>query len=170
MVVGDLNLHHPSADPLRTFDSEEYNLSHPYYSQASEHGYSLLHQPGLYTYIPFAHNARPSVLDLTFANSPLFPSFSRWDTPLPWTGSDHVPVLITLESPRFRLPPPSPNWSKTNWSSVLPALPSLVPPPPPSACPSSTFQEWFDTHANKVRTLISSNTPVSRPSPRSKPW
>ena len=170
MVVGDLNLHHPSADPLRTFDSKEYNLSHPYYSQASEHGYSLLNQPGLYTYFPFAHNARPSVLDLAFANSPLFPSFSHWDTPLPLTGSDHVPVLITLESPRFKLPPPSPNWSKTDWSSVLPALPSLIFPPPPPVCSSSTFEEWFDTHANKVRTLISSNTPVSRPSPRSKPW
>jgi len=92
MVVGDLNLHHPAADPLRTFDSGEYNLSHPYYSQASEHGYSLLNQPRLYTYFPFTHNARPSVLDLTFANGPLFPSFSRWDTPLPSTGSDHVPV------------------------------------------------------------------------------
>jgi len=170
MVVGDLNLHHPAADPLRTFDSGEYNLSHPYYSQVSEHGYSLLNQPGLYTYFPFAYNARPSVLDLAFANGPLFPSFSRWDTPLPSTGSDHVPVLITLESPRFRLPPPSPNWSKTDWSSILPALPSLVPPPPPSICSSSTFEEWFDTHANKVKTLISSNTPVSRPSPRSKPW
>jgi len=170
MLVGDLNLHHPAADPLRTFDSREYNLSHPYYSQASEHGYSLLNQPGLYTYFPFAHNARPSVLDLAFANSPLFPSFSHWDTPLPLTGSDHVPVLITLESPRFRLPPPSPNWSKTDWSRILPNLPSLIPPPPPSVCSTSTFEEWFDTHANKVKTLISSNTPVSRPSPRSKPW
>jgi len=104
MVVGDLNLHHPAADPLRTFDSREYNLLYPYYSQASEHGYSLLNQPGLYTCFPFAYNARPSVLDLAFTNSPLFPSFSCWDTPLPSTGSDHVPVLITLESPRFRLP------------------------------------------------------------------
>jgi len=170
MVVGDLNLHHPSADPLRTFDSKEYNLSHPYYSQASEHGYSLLNQTGLYTYFPFAHNARPSVLDLAFANEPLFPSFSHWDTPLPSTGSDHVPVLITLESPRFRLPPPSPNWSKTDCSSILPTLPSLITPPPPSVCSPSTFEEWFDTHANKVKALIVSNTPVSRPSSRSKPW
>jgi len=121
LVVGDFNLHHPAADPLRKFDSREYNLSHPYSSQASEHGYSLLNQPGLYTCFPFAHNARPSVLDLAFANGPLFPSFSCWDTPRPSTGSDHVPVLITLESPRLRLPPPSPKWSKTDWPSILPA-------------------------------------------------
>jgi len=170
MVVGDFNLHHAAADPLRTFDSKEYNLSHPYYSQASEHGYSLLNQPGLYTCFPFAYNARLSVLDLAFANGPLFLSFPHWETPLPSTSSDHVPVLITLESPRFRLPPPSPNWSKTDWSSILPVLPSLIPPPPPPVCSSSAFEEWFDTHANRVRTLISSNTPVSRPSPRSKPW
>jgi len=170
LVVGDFNLHHPAADPLRTFDSREYNLSHPYYSHASEHGYSLLNQPGLYTCFPFAHNARPSVLELAFANGPLFPSFSRWDTPLPSTGSDHVPVLITLESSRFRLPPPSPHWSKTDWPSILSALPSLIPPPPPPVCSSSTFEDWFNTHANRVKTLTSSNTPVSHPSPRSKPW
>ena len=141
LVVGDLYLHHRAADPLRTFDSRVYNLSHPYYSHASECGYSLLNQPGLYTCFPFAHNARPSVLDLPFGNGPFFPSISEWDTPLPSTGSNHVPVLITLASPRFRPPAPSPNWLKTDWSSILPALPSLVPPPPPAVCSSYPFEE-----------------------------
>jgi len=81
LVVGDLNIHHPAAKPLRTFDSREYSLSHPYYNHASECGYSLLNQPGLYTCFPFAYNARASVLDLAFANSPLFPSVSQ-GTPL----------------------------------------------------------------------------------------
>jgi len=109
LVVGDFNLHHPAADPLRTLDSKEYNLSHPYYRLACEYGFALLNQPGLYTYFPFAHNARPSVLDISFANRLLFPSISKWDTPLPSTGSDHVPVLITVNSPMFRPPDPSPN-------------------------------------------------------------
>jgi len=170
LVVGDLNLHYPAANPLRTFDSKEYNLSYPYYSHASEHSYSLLNQPGLYTYFPFAHNARPSILDLSFANGPHFRSVSKWDTPLPSTGSDHVTVLFTLDSPRFRLPAPSPNWSKTDWSSVLPVLPSLIPPPPLAVCSSSTFENWFDTYPDRVRALITSNTLMSRLSPRSKPW
>ena len=170
LVIGDLNIHHTASDPLRVLDPAELNVSHPYFSLASSRGYTLLNQPGVYTYFPFAHTRRPSVLDLAFANSPLFPAFSAWDTPLPSTGSDHVPVMITFSSPKFRPPPPSPNWTKTDWEAILPQLPSLVPPPPPPSCPVSVFEDWFDTHANRVRALVMSNTPTSRPSPRSKPW
>jgi len=170
LVVGDLNIHHPAADPLCKFDSREFSLSHPYYDHASECGYSLLNQQGLYTCFPFAYSARASVLDLAFANSPLFPSVSQWDTPLPSTGSDHVPVLITLKSPRFRPPPPSPNWSRTDWARILPALPAMVAPPAPAVCSPTTFEDWFDTNAGRVKSLITTNTPMSRPSPRSKPW
>ena len=79
-------------------------------------------------------------------------------------------MVISFCSPKFRPPDPTPNWAKTNWDSILPQLPSLVPPPPPPSCSVSVFDEWFDTHSNRIRTLITSNTPVSRPSPRSKPW
>ena len=170
LVLGDLNIHHPSSDPLRTLDPTELSVSHPYFSLASERNFSLLNQPGVFTYFPFTHSSRPSVLDMAFANSHLSPAFSRWDTPLPSTGSDHVPILISFCSPRFRPPDPSPNWAKTYWNTILPQRPSLVPPVPPPSCPVSVFEEWFDTHSNKIRSLITSNTPTSRPSPRSKPW
>ena len=130
----------------------------------------LLNQPGVYTYFPFTHSSRPSVLDLAFSNSMLAPAFNRWDTPLPSTGSDHVPVVISLCSPRFHTADPYPNWAKTDWGSILPQLPSLVPPPPPPSCPVPVFEKWFDTHSDRVRTLFTSNTPVSRPCPKSKPW
>ena len=170
LVLGDLNVHHPSTDPLRTLDPSELSVSHPYFSLASEHDFSLLNQPGVFTYFPITHTSRASVLDLAFANSHLFPAFSRWDTPLPSTGSDHVPILISFCSPRFRPPDPSPNWPKTDWDTILPQLPSLVPPPPTPSCSISVFEEWFEVHSNKIKTLVTSNTPVSRPSPRSKPW
>ena len=170
LVLGDLNIHHTSSDPLRVLDPAEFSVSHPYFSLASSRGFTLLNQPGVYTYFPFAHSRRPSVLDLAFTNSQLFPAFRSWDTPLPSTGSDHVPVVITFSSPKFRPPPPTPNWTKTDWETILPQLPSLIPPPPPPSCPVSVFEDWFDTHANRVRALVSSNTPTSRPSPRSKPW
>ena len=170
LVLGDLNIHHSSSDPLRILDPSELSVSHPYFALSSERGFSLLNQPGVYTYFPFTHSSRPSVLDLAFANSFLSPAFNRWDTSLPSTGSDHVPVVISFCSPKFRPPDPSPNWAKTDWGSILPLLPSLVPPPPPLSCPVSVFEEWFETHSNRVKTLITSDTPVSRPSPRSKPW
>ena len=170
LVIADFNIHHPSAEPLRAHDPREISVSHPYVSTASEYGVSLLNQPGVYTYFPSTDSSRPSVLDLAFTNSLLSPPFNKWDTPLPSTGSDHVPVVISFSSPKPRPPDPTPNWSKTDWASILPQLPSLVPPPPPPSCPVSGFETWFDTHASRIRTLITSNTPVSRPSPRSKPW
>ena len=170
LVLGDLNIHHSSSDPLRVLDPAELSISHPYFSLASSRGFSLLNQQGVYTYFPFAHSRRPSVLDLAFANSSLFPAFSAWDTPLPSTGSDHVPVVISFSAPKFRPPSSAPNWSKTNWAAILPLLPSLVPPAPPLTCPVSLFEDWFETHFNRVKTLVTTNTPSSRPSPRSKPW
>ena len=169
-MLGDLNIHHSSSDPLRTLDPTELSVSHPYFSRSSEREFSLLNQPGVYTYFPFTHSSRPSVLDLAFANSLLSPAFDKWDTPFPSTGSDHVPVATSFCSPKFRPPDPTPNWATTDWGSILSLLPALVPPPPPPSCPVSFFEEWFETHSNRVKTLITSNTPVSRPTPRSKPW
>ena len=103
---------------------------------------------------------------LLIASTSLLP----WDTPLPSTCSDHVPVLISFCSPKFRPPDPSSNWAKTNWGSILPLLPSLIRPPSPPSCPVSVFEKWFDTQSSQVKTLIISNTLISRPSPRSKPW
>ena len=170
LVLDDLNIHHSSSDPLRILDPGDLSISPPYFSLPSSRGFSLLNQPGVYTYFPFAHARRPSVLDLAFANSPRFPAFSAWDTPLPSTGSDHVPIMISFSSHRFHPPPPAPNWSKTNWDAILPLLPSLVPPPPSPSCPVSVFEDWFETHSSRVKSLITTNTPTSRPSPRSKPW
>ena len=170
LVLGDLNIHHPSSDPLWTHDPRELSVSHPYFSLASDRDFSLLNQPGDFTYFPFTHSSRPSVLDFAFANSHLSPAFSRWDTPLASTGSDHVPILISFCSPRFRPPDPSPNWAKTDWNTILPQLPSLIPPPPPPSCPVAILEEWFDVHSNRIKSLVTSNTLTSRPSPRSKPW
>jgi len=170
MVVGDFNLHHLLADTLCTLHHGEYRLSNPYFDRASEHCFSLLNQPCLYSNISFSHGAWPSLLDLSFDNELLSPSVVRWDTAVPSTRSDHVPILISFDSPRFRPPDPSPNWAKRDRSTILPTVPALVPPPLPSSCPASGFEKWFDTHLNRVHSLITSNTPLSRPFPRSKPW
>ena len=170
LVLGDLNIHQPSSDPLRTLDPRELRVSHPYFSLASDRDFSLLNQPGVFTYFPFTHSSRPSVLDLAFPNSHISQAFSRWDTTFPSTGSDHVPILISFCSPRFRPLDPSPNWAKTDSNTILPQLPSLVPPAPPPSCPVSIFEEWFDVHSNRIKSPVISNTPTSRPSPRSKPW
>ena len=70
LVVGDLNIHNPLSDPLRHFSHREIVSSTPYFEKAAESGFALLNPPGQYTRFPLVGKARPSVIDLAFANAP----------------------------------------------------------------------------------------------------
>jgi len=99
LVLGDLNIHNPLSDPLRHFSHREICSSTPYFEKAAESGFALLHPPGEYTRFPLVGNARPSVIDLAFANPSLLPIIKSWEASLASTGSDHIPITITLAAP-----------------------------------------------------------------------
>ena len=170
LVVGDFNIHHPLPDPLRSHSSEELAVSFPYLSRSSELGYGLLNLPGVYTRFPLGGLGCPSVLDLSFAYPALLPFFRSWDTPLPSTGSDHVPVQIVLAHPIHSPPPPSPNWALTDWPSLEPLLKDFDIPPPPPLPTKLSLEAWFDLHLSRLSTVLTSHTPCQRPSYHSKPW
>jgi len=107
LVVADLNIHNPLAYPLRSFSSQEVSSSTPYFELAALGGFALLNSPGVYTRFPRSGKARPSVIDLAFANPLLLPFVQGWETSLPSTGSDHVPITILLASPSSDPAPPS---------------------------------------------------------------
>jgi len=109
LVLGDFNLYHPVADPCRSLSERGFTISTRYFDAAFEVPYHLLNTLGVYTRFPFDTISRPSVLDLPFANIALSSFVSFWDTPLPSTGSDHVPCVITLKPPAIMLPPPTPH-------------------------------------------------------------
>ena len=132
LVVGDFNINHPLSDPLRSHSDEELVTFFPYFSRSSELGFGLLNQPGIYTRFPLGGYGRPSVLNLSFASPSLLPFCQTWDTSLPFTGSDHVPVQIILSHPLSSPPPPSLNWSLMDWPALVPLLKDFtVPQPPP---------------------------------------
>jgi len=108
LTLGDLNIHHPTADPLRSFKEEEIATSSPYFDRAPDLGFSLLNTPGVFTRFSMALIGRRSVLDLAFACLLLAPYFLEWSDPLPSTGSDHIPILLRFEAPLFLTPPPDP--------------------------------------------------------------
>ena len=170
LVVGDFNIHHPLPDPLCSHSAEELVTSFPYFSRSSELGFGLLNQPGVYTCFPLGGSGRPSVLDLSFASSLLLPFCQTWDTPLPSTGSDHVPVQIILSHPFTSSPSPSPNWSLTDWPALVPLFKNFTVPPPPPLPTRLSLEAWFDRHLSRLTTLLTSHTPTKRPSYRSKPW
>jgi len=99
LVVGDLNIHNPLADPLRHFSPWEISSSTPYFEKAAESGFALLNPPGQYTRFPLVGKARPSVIELAFANPYVLPLVKSLEASLPSTGSDHLPITVTRAAP-----------------------------------------------------------------------
>ena len=130
LVVGDFNIHHPLSDPLQAHSSEELALSFPFFSRASELGFELLNLPGVFTHFPPGGSSRRSVIHLAFVSPRLAPYCHHWDTSLPSTGSDHIPITITVSHPVLSPPMPSPNRALTDWDSLTPLLGDLVFPAP----------------------------------------
>ena len=170
LVLGDLNIHNPLSDPLRHFSHREISSSTPYFEKAAEAGFALLNPPGEYTRFPLVGNARPSVIDLAFANPPLLPLIKSWEASLPSTGSDHIPITITLAAPSPNQKPPRPRWADTDWETLDPIIKGFrVPAAPPCPTPLQ-LDEWMSESLNRLVALLKEHTPVSRPSHHSKPW
>jgi len=169
-VVADLNIHNPLADPLRAFSSQEVSSSAPYFELAALGGFALLNSPGVYTKFPLSGKARPSVVDLAFANPLLLPFVKSWETPLLSTGSDHVPMTILLAAPSSDLAPQRLWWDHTDWELLSPTINNLIVPPPPP-CPSpKILDDWLTGTLDHLTGLLKDHTPSSRPSHHSKPW
>ena len=138
LVAGDFNIHNPATDPLRVISCTEERASAPYFDQATELGYTLLNTPGVFTRYPLSGEQRPSVIDLAFANPLMFPAFKSWDaTSLPFTGSDHVPIVIKLAAPYKPPSRPAPSGTRQTGSPLKPhstrsssPLPLPIPRPP----------------------------------------
>jgi len=170
LVLGDLNIHNPLSDPLRHFSHREISSSTLYFEKAAESGFALLNPPGEYTRFPLVGNARPSVIDLAFANPSLLPLVKSWEASLPSTGSDHIPITITLAAPSPSQKPPSPRWADTDWETLDPIIKGFrVPAAPPCPTPLQ-LDEWMSESLNRLVALLKEHRPVSRLSHHSKPW
>jgi len=99
LVVGDRNIPNALSDPLRSLSRQAIVSSTPYFEKAAQAGFALLNPPEEYTRFPLTGKARPSVLDLSFANPYFLPMFKVWEVSLPSTGYDHVPITIHLAPP-----------------------------------------------------------------------
>ena len=67
LTLGDLNIHHTTADPRRSFKEDKLAISITYFERATELGFSLLNTPGVYTHLSMSLVGRLGVLDLAFA-------------------------------------------------------------------------------------------------------
>ena len=171
LTLGDLNIHHPMADPLRVFKEDEIATSTAYFDRVTDLGFSLLNTPGVFTRFSMSLIGRPGVLDRAFACPLLTPYFMEWSDPLPSTGSDHIPILLRFEAPLFRAPPPTPNWALTDWASMETALKSTTISPPPPPLPTTRWLDvWFSTNLGRVTSQFALHTPMKRVTFRSKPW
>jgi len=170
LTLGDLNIHHPTSDPLRTFKEDEIVTSSPYCDRATDLGFSLLNTPGVFTRFSMSLIGRPGVLDQAFACPLLAPYFSESSDPLPSTGSDHIPILLRFEDSLFRAPHPTPNWALTDWASLETSLKSTAIGPPPPLPTTHSLDILFRTNLGRVMTQFALHTPLKRVTYRSKPW
>jgi len=170
LVVGDLNIHNPLWDPVRHFSPREISSSTPYFEKAAGSGFALLNPPGQYTRFPLVGKSRPSVLDLAFANTHLLPLVKNWESSLPSTGSDHIPITITLAALSLNQKPPRPRWADTDWETLDPIIKGFKVPAAPSCPTPPRLDEWMSESLNRLVALRKEHTPVSRPSHHSKPW
>ena len=168
LTLSDLNIHHPTADPLRNLKEDELATSIPYFDRATELGFSLLNTPGVYTRFSTSLQSRPGVLDLAFACPLVAPYLSEWYDPLPSTGSDHISILLHFDAPLFRAPPSKPNWGLTDWPQVEKALKSIKIPPPPPRPTTHSLGVWFDTNLNKISVTLALPTTLKCVIHRSK--
>ena len=170
LVVGDLNIHNPLADPLQSCSPREIGSSTPYFEKAAEAGFAPLNLPGEYTRFPLVGNARPWVIDLAFANPLRLQMFKSWEVSLPLTGSDPVPITIHLAPPTLFPSPRHPRWADTDWETLaLLIKPFQIPAAPP--CPWATdLDKWLAGLLDRLTALLKEHTPVSTPSHYSKPW
>jgi len=107
---------------VRHFSPREISSSTPYFEKAAESGFALLNPPGEYTRFPLVGKARPSVIDLAFANPPLLPLGKSCEASLPSTGSDHIPITISLTARSLSQKPPRSRWEDTDWETLDPII------------------------------------------------
>jgi len=170
LVVGDFNIHNPLSDPLRHFSPREIMSSTPYFEKTAESGFALLNPLGEYPRFPLVGKARPVVIDLAFANPALLPLVKSWEASLPSTGSDHIPITITLATPSLHQKPPRPRWADSDWEILDPIITSFKVPAAPSFPTPPKLREWMSESRSCLVALLKEHTPLSRPSHNSKPW
>jgi len=170
LTLGDLNIHHPTADPLSAFNEDEIAPSTRYFERATELDFSLLNTPGVFTRFSMSLIGRPGVVNLAFACPLLAPYFSEWSDSLPSPGSDHIPILLGLEAPLFRAPTPSPSWALSDWPTLDSSLKATTISPTPPIPTSRLLDVLFKTNLDKLTAQLALHTPVKRISYRSKPW
>ena len=170
LTMGDLNIHHPTSDPLRVFKEDEIATSSPNFEMVPDPGSSLLNTAGAFTRFSMSLVRPPGVLDLAFACPLLSPYLSEWSDPLPSTSSDHIRILLRLQAPLFQAPPPSPNWALSVWAALESSLKATTISPPPLLPTTRSLDLWFSTNLRRVTSQFSLHTPLKRVTYRSKPW
>jgi len=181
LTLGDLNIHHPPAAPLRVFKEDQLATSTPYFDKATDWGFTLLNVLGVFTQFSMSLIGRPGILDLAFACRLLARYFSEWSDPLPSTGSAHIPILLGFKAPLFRAPPgfkaplfrappPAIPRALTDWPAPDSSLQGASISPAPSLPTTRLMDVGFKTNLGRITAKLALHIPVKWVTYLFKPW
>jgi len=171
LVAGYFNIHVPAADPFSVLSPSEEKQSAPVVTQAGDMGFSLLNTRGTYTRFPFYGSHRHSTIELAFANPLMFPATHHWEaSALPLTGSDHLPILISLQPPITPVKQSKPCRQDVDYCYLTEKLKDWQIPPPSTSHSPKPLDFWFSSALSVLTSTIEASTSRSRRSSKSKPW
>jgi len=171
LVAGDFNIHNTATDPSRPVFAKEESESAPYFSLATDLGFTLLNTPGIYTRFPFSEDPQTKC-DIPGVGPPAHvPAFRSWDASLlPSTGSDHGPIYIALRPPTPHNDKPRPRWQEADCPGLTDRLKNWQIAPPPDPPSPNQLDKWFSSALSTLTTVIEHWAPCTRPSPKSQAW
>jgi len=181
LVVGDMNCHTAFTDPLRQLGQGERRRGELYMRTAALSGFNILNTPGIYTRFPDNPELhRPSVLDYALANAALLPKVSRWRDVFQRTGSDHIVIVIDINSEEVEIAAPSPDWDKITWRTEEgkpnPLIEEALKEYRSGGTGYKRISEAqnaiddFQTSLNRLIHLVRSWAPMKKPTKWSKAW
>jgi len=89
---------------------------------------------------------------------------------MPSTGYHHLPIPITIAYLIRAVPPPAPNWVRTDWPTLEPLLKETIVPAPPDLATRYSMENRLDSHLNTLIALLKVHIRLRRLSIRAKPF
>lgn len=157
IIIGDINLHHPSWDAAGRTSTHANTLL----NLTNDWDLSLLTPAGLPTWRPQGHRAhhRPSTIDHTWASAELRATHSELD----WPGSDHTPQACTVPTTTPSTPADGFCWARLDNDRAASIGRALLLPTPPAPRTTTELEHQTNDLIGRLTGIMHACVPAKSP-------